>query len=28
MLEWAGGTFDPEAFNLEEVNQELKNIAR
>lgn len=28
MLEWAGGAFDPEAFNLEEVNQELKGIAR
>ncbi len=28
MLEWAGGSFDPEAFNLEEVNQELKGIAR
>ncbi len=28
MLEWAGGSFDPEVFNLEEVNQELKGIAR
>ncbi len=28
MLEWAGGSFDPEAFNLEEVNQELKSLAR
>jgi len=28
MLEWAGGSFDPKAFNLEEVNQELKDIAR
>lgn len=28
MLEWAGGSFDPEAFNLEEVNQELQSIAR
>lgn len=28
MLEWAGGSFDPEAFNLEEVNQELKSMAR
>lgn len=28
MQEWAGGSFDPEAFNLEEVNQELKGIAR
>ena len=28
MLEWAGGTFDPEAFNLEEVNQELKSMVR
>ncbi len=28
MLEWAGGAFHPEAFNLEEVNQELKGITR
>lgn len=28
MLEWAGGAFDPEAFNLEEINEELKGIAR
>jgi hypothetical protein len=28
MLEWAGGSFDPEAFNLEEINEELKSIAR
>lgn len=28
MLEWAGGFFDPEAFNLEEVNQGLKSIVR
>ena len=24
--EWIGGDFDPEAFDLEEVNQELKQI--
>ena len=24
MLEWVGGEFDPEAFNLEEVNERLK----
>lgn len=28
MLEWAGGFFDPEAVNLEEVNQGLKSIVR
>lgn len=26
MLEWIGGTFDPSAFNLDEVNQQLKQI--
>ncbi len=23
MLEWAGGDFDPEAFDIEEVNKRL-----
>ena len=26
MLEWVGGAFDPEAFDLEELNAELKRI--
>lgn len=26
MLEWAGGEFDPEAFDLEEVNDALKGV--
>jgi Plasmid pRiA4b ORF-3-like protein len=26
MLEWVGGEFDPEAFDLEEVNEALKQI--
>lgn len=26
MLEWVGGSFDPEVFDLDAVNQELKNI--
>jgi hypothetical protein len=26
-LEWAGGEFDPEAFDLEEVNRELQRLA-
>jgi len=26
MLEWAGGQFDPEAFDLEEVNRRLRQI--
>ena len=26
MLEWLGGSFDPEAFNEKEVNEELKTI--
>ena len=26
MLEWVGGAFDPEAFYLDEVNQQLKRI--
>ncbi|MBA3442179.1 MAG: plasmid pRiA4b ORF-3 family protein [Pyrinomonadaceae bacterium] len=28
MLEWVGGSFDPEAFDIEEVNQELKGLGR
>jgi hypothetical protein len=26
MLEWIGGSFDPEEFNLDEINQRLKHI--
>ena len=26
MLDWIGGGFDPEAFDLEEINQELKRM--
>ncbi len=26
MLEWAGGSFDPEAFGLDEINQKLRII--
>lgn len=26
MLEWVGGAFDPDAFTLDEVNQQLKQI--
>ena len=26
MLEWVGGSFDPEAFNLDEVNRALRRI--
>ncbi len=26
MLEWIGGSFDPEAFDLDEINRELKGI--
>jgi Plasmid pRiA4b ORF-3-like protein len=26
MLEWVGGSFDPEAFDVDEVNQQLKHI--
>ena len=26
MLEWVGGEFDPEAFDLDEVNRELQNL--
>jgi len=26
MLEWVGGEFDPEAFDLEAVNKELARI--
>ncbi len=28
MLEWVGGDFDPEAFDLDEINRELKKFAR
>ena len=26
MLEWAGGSFDPEAFDIDEINRELRTI--
>jgi hypothetical protein len=26
MLEWAGGSFDPEVFNLDEINRLLGKI--
>ena len=26
MLEWVGGSFDPEAFDLDEINQKLRKI--
>jgi hypothetical protein len=26
MLEWVGGEFDPEAFDLDEVNRELQRL--
>ena len=26
MLEWVGGSFDPEAFDIDEINRELKKI--
>jgi len=26
MLEWAGGSFDPEAFDISEINRELENM--
>ncbi len=26
MLDWAGGSFDPEAFDPDEVNQKLRNV--
>jgi hypothetical protein len=26
MLEWEGGSFDPEAFDIDEVNRVLKKI--
>lgn len=26
MLEWVGGSFDPEAFNLDEINQKLRKV--
>ena len=26
MMEWIGGRFDPEEFNLEEINKQLRNI--
>jgi hypothetical protein len=25
-LEWVGGEFDPEAFNLDEINQALRQV--
>ena len=25
-LEWAGGSFNPEAFDLEDINQQLRKI--
>ena len=28
MLEWAGSSFDPKAFDLEEANQELRRVVR
>jgi hypothetical protein len=28
MLEWIGGSFDPEAVNLEEINFSLKEIPK
>lgn len=27
-LAWAGGSFDPEAFDVEEANQELRRVIR
>jgi len=27
MLQWAGGEFDPEAFDPDEINQEIENRA-
>jgi hypothetical protein len=26
MMEWLGGNFDPEHFDLEEINEQLKEI--
>ena len=26
MLEWVGGEFDPDAFSIEEINENLKQI--
>jgi hypothetical protein len=26
MLEWAGGKFDPDAFDIKAVNKELKRL--
>lgn len=26
MLEWVGGAFDPEAFDLDEINREIQNL--
>jgi pRiA4b ORF-3-like protein len=26
MLEWVGGDFDPEAFDLDSINQDLQSI--
>lgn len=28
MLEWAGGSFDPESFSVEEVNKDLRDEFR
>ena len=28
MLEWAGGSFDPEAFSVDEVNEELEKLRK
>ena len=28
MLEWIGGEFDPEAFDLDEVNVELQRLTQ
>jgi len=26
MLEWEGGSFDPDTFDIDEINQELEKI--
>jgi hypothetical protein len=26
MVEWVGGEFDPEAFDLEEINESLRDM--
>ena len=28
MLEWAGGSFDPEEFDIREVNESLKRLKK